>query len=111
MKISKMIEELKKTQDKFGDIEVIMASDSEGNSYSTIDENFRFSRIYEHEKDFIKTWDAGCISGTAQDAVDNFYKHAKVIGICLYPLFENMQDAEEAVKHAEKKKESQATGI
>ena len=105
MKIDKMIKELQAVKDKYGNIEVVMASDSEGNSYSTIDENFRYSRVYDNEKDFINAMSNGIVSGPAKEAIDGFYKNAPVIVICIFPLIENMQFAEEACKYAEKETE------
>lgn len=99
MKINKMIKELQEVEKKFGNIEVVMASDSEGNNYSTIDENFRYSRVYDKEKDFIKAMSNGIISGPAKEAVDDFYKRAPVIGICIFPLIENLEFAEDAVNY------------
>lgn len=99
MKINKMIKELQEVEKKFGDIEVVMASDSEGNSYSTIDENFRYSRVYDKEKDFINAMSNGTISYSAKEAVDGFYKRAPVIGICIFPLVENLEFAEDAVNY------------
>ena len=103
MKISKMILELKKAQKQFGDIEVVMSSDSEGNSFSTIDESLRYSRVYENEHDFVKAYEAGTISGPATEVVDNFFKKAKVVGLCLYPFAEDFEYAEKAVKYAQEK--------
>lgn len=99
MKINKMIKELQEVEKKFGDIEVVMASDSEGNNYSTIDENFRYSRVYDREKDFINAMNNGTISYSAKEAVDGFYKRAPVIGICIFPLVENLEFAEDAVNY------------
>lgn len=94
-----MIKELQEVEKKFGDIEVVMASDSEGNSYATIDENFRYSRVYDREKDFINAMNNGTISYSAKEAVDGFYKRAPVIGICIFPLVENLEFAEDAVNY------------
>lgn len=94
-----MIKELQEVEKKFGDIEVVMASDSEGNNYSTIDENFRYSRVYDREKDFINAMSNGTISYSAKEAVDGFYKRAPVIGICIFPLVENLEFAEDAVNY------------
>lgn len=99
MKINKMIKELQKVEKMFGDVEVVMSSDSEGNSYSTIDENFRYSRVYEHESDFIKANDRGLISGNPIDIVGDFYNKAKVIGICLFPWQEHFDYADQAVQY------------
>lgn len=99
MKINKMIKELQEIEKRFGDIEVVMASDSEGNNYSTIDENFRYSRVYDREKDFINAMSKGVVSGTAKEAIDGFYKNAPVIGICIFPLVENFEFAEDAVNY------------
>lgn len=43
IKIKKLIEELQKISDIFGDIPVILSRDEEGNSYSTMDPSDRFS--------------------------------------------------------------------
>lgn len=102
MKISEMIKELQKTQECFGDIEVVMASDSEGNSYSTIDENFRYSRVYEHESDFLSAASKGMVSGTPEEIIPQFYNNAKVIGICLFPWQEHFSFADEAVNYKTK---------
>ena len=102
MKISEMIKELNAVKEQFGDIEVVMSSDSEGNSYSTIDKNLRYSRVYEHESDFIRSASQGLISGPATEVVTNFYDNAKVIGICLFPWHEHFNSADEAVTYKPK---------
>lgn len=99
MKISEMINELQLAKDKFGDVEVIMAQDSEENAFATIDKNIRHSRVYENEKAFVDAYEAGCISGGPQKAVDDFFAHAKVIGVCLRPFAEYFRHAEEAVNY------------
>lgn len=43
IKIQKLIKELQKISDIFGDIPVVLSSDEEGNSYSTMDPSNRFS--------------------------------------------------------------------
>ena len=43
IQISKFIKELQKIQDIFGDIPVVLSSDEEGNSYSTMDPSNNFS--------------------------------------------------------------------
>ena len=94
-----MIKELKYTQESFGDIEVVMASDSEGNSYSTIDKNFRYSRVYENESNFLQAVGHGVVSGAPQEIIAGFYDKAKVIGICLFPWQEHFSFADEAVNY------------
>lgn len=97
MKVSEMIAGLQEIKAKYGDINVIMASDSEGNSYSTIDKNFKYSRVYEREDQFAKAYESGIISAKPTEAVDQFFKNSKVIGICLYPFQEDYESAESAV--------------
>ena len=99
MKISEMINELTLAKDKFGDVEVIMAQDSEGNAFATIGKGIRHSRVYENEKAFMDAYEAGCISGGAMKVVDDFFSRTKVIGVCLHPFAEYFKDAEEAVKY------------
>lgn len=104
MKISEMMNELQLAKEKFGDVEVIMAQDSEGNAFATIDDNIRHSRVYENEKAFVEAYEAGCISGGAKKAVDDFFARAKVIGVCLQPSAEYFRHAEEAVKYEHTRK-------
>lgn len=99
MKISEMITKLQKAKEKFGDVEVIMSQDSEGNAYSTISEDFNNSRVYEHEADLVNAWNAGAITGNPKERLDEFFKSAKVVGICLWPYHEYFKSAEEAVNY------------
>ena len=94
-----MIKELNAVKEQFGDIEVVMASDSEGNSYSTIDKNLRYSRVYEHESDFINAASMGTVTGKPTDIINDFYNKAKVIGICLFPWQEHFDYADKAVAY------------
>ena len=102
MKINEMIKELQAVSDKYGDIDVVMASDSEGNGYSTIDKNFRYSRVYEDETAFINAASRGTVTGKPMDLINDFYDKAKVIGICLFPWAEHFQAADEAVEYDKK---------
>ena len=43
IKINKLIKELQKISDIFGDIPVVLSRDEEGNAYSTMDPSDRFS--------------------------------------------------------------------
>lgn len=43
IKITKLIKELQKISETFGDIPVVLSSDEEGNSYSTMDPSNNFS--------------------------------------------------------------------
>lgn len=99
MKISEMIAKLETAQELFGDVEVIMSQDSEGNAYASIDEDFNHSRVYEHEADLVNAWNAGAITGNPKERLDEFFKSAKVIGICLWPYHEHFESAEEAVNY------------
>ena len=98
MKVSEMIAKLETVQELYGDVQVVMSSDSEGNSYSTIDKNLLYSRVYDKEDDFARAYEAGIISAKPKEAVDQFFKNSKVVGICLFPFQENYQSAESAVK-------------
>lgn len=96
MKLRKLLDELNLIKKNYGDdIEVVMSSDPEGNSYSTLEEQ-SISFVYEKEDDFVNAEVRGYLSENAQDVIDNFYKHSKVIGICLYPWNENIDSAERA---------------
>ena len=105
MKIKDLIAKLETCEELYGNIDVVMASDSEGNSYSTIDENIKHSKIYENEADFLRAGANGMLPRDApyQDIVEKFYKNAKVVGICLFPYQENFTYAEEAVEPEPKK--------
>ena len=99
MKISEMITKLQKAKEKFGDVEVIMSQDSEGNAYASISEDFNNSRVFEHEADLVNAWNAGAITGNPKERLDEFFKSAKVVGICLWPYYENFKSAEDAVNY------------
>lgn len=99
MKISEMITKLETAQDLFGDVEVIMSQDSEGNAYASISEDFNNSRVYEHEADLVNAWNAGSITGNPKERLDEFFKSAKVVGICLWPYHEYFKSAEDAVNY------------
>lgn len=98
MKIKDLIAKLKTCEELYGNIDVVMASDSEGNSYSTIDENILYSKVYANEADFLRTGCSGGLRGESYpDIVEKFYKNASVVGICLYPFQENFEYAEDAI--------------
>lgn len=77
MKINEMIKELQAVEQRYGDIDVVMSSDSEGNSYSTIDKNLRYSRVYENETAFIGAASSGTVTGKPMDLINDFYDKAK----------------------------------
>lgn len=109
MKIQALINELESIKKIRGsDIEVIVSVDPEGNSFSTL-ETQSISYVFQGEDDFVNAHAAGCLSGDAQKIVDDFYNHAKVVGICLYPWEEGFNTAEDACnwpkKLEEKRKE------
>lgn len=96
MKLRELLNELNSIKKNYGDdIEVVMSSDPEGNSYSTLEQQ-SISFVHDKEDDFVNAQVRGFLSGNAQDVIDNFYKHSKVIGICLYPWNENIDSAEQA---------------
>lgn len=68
MKIKQLIKRLQGIEKKYGDIPVILSSDEEGNSYSSIDSEWSFGSITDEENN-----------------------PDKVIGVCIYP-FENFWD-------------------
>lgn len=98
MKVKELIAKLETIEEKYGDVEVVMASDSEGNSYSTIDNNVIHSKVYENEAGFLRAGYKGELrNGAYPDIVEKFYKSAKVVGVCLFPWSEGFEYAEDAV--------------
>ncbi len=98
MKVKDLIAKLETIEEKYGNVEVVMATDSEGNSYSTIDDNVIHSKVYENEANFLRAGYQGQLrNGAYPDIVEKFYKNAKVVGVCLFPYAENFEYAEEAV--------------
>ena len=99
MKIAQVIKVLKSWEKEFGNIEVVMSIDPEGNSYSTLDPRWSFAGVREGEDRFIS--DQLNKSKTAKDVSDRekeFLATAKMIGVCLYPYYEGYESAERAVK-------------
>ena len=78
MKIKQLVKRLKHIEKVYGDVPVILSSDPEGNSYSTIDDKWSFGEIRDERLD-------GC--------PDN-----PCIGICIYPFEEFFDDYIKAVK-------------
>lgn len=105
MKLRELLNELEIIKKIAGDdIEVVVSSDSEGNSFGTISHGC-FSYVHEKEDDFVKAQRAGCLSGNVQDVINKFFKNAKTIGICIYPWEEGFESAEQACKADEVKEE------
>lgn len=53
MEIKKLIKVLQMWEKEYGNIQVVMSTDSEGNSYSTLEDRFSFSPVRDGEDDFI----------------------------------------------------------
>ena len=107
MKIKDLIAKLETCEELYGNIDVVIAADSEGNSFSTIDDNILHSKVYANEADFLRAGYRGQLTGGAYpEVVEKFYKNAKVIGICLYPYEEDFEYAEDAISFRSEPKKS-----
>ena len=108
MKIQALINELESIKKIRGsDIEVVLSVDPEGNSFSTLEPQ-SISYVFQGEDKFVDAHAAGCLSGDAKKIIDDFYNHAKVVGICLFPWEEGFNTAEDACnwpKKLEKKRQ------
>lgn len=96
MNIKTLIKHLQLLKNDYGDeLEVVLSSDSEGNSYSTIDK-FSICTVFENEDNFIDSMRLG--DDKEKEKFKNFFNKAKRIGVCIYPFEENYASAEAAVK-------------
>lgn len=88
MTVSELIKELQKIK-KYcgGDIKIVLSSDSEGNSYSTLDKSY--SLVRDMEDSII------CLYKGPQ--IKEKLMEQKVIGVCLFPFEEGYESAENAV--------------
>ena len=77
MKAKDLVKELNEYVDKYGDhLEVVISTDEEGNSYSTVE-----------------IGSLALVTGGP---------HLKPVGVVIYPFEEGYDSAEEAVKHIDK---------
>lgn len=102
MEIKKLIKVLQMWEKEYGNIQVVMSTDSEGNSYSTLEDRFSFSPVRDGEDDFIGRMIAEKKLNSMTKEEKEFCDKAKIVGICLYPFGEGFETAEEAVKKQEK---------
>lgn len=102
MKIKEMIAKLETWEELYGNIEVVMSVDPEGNSYSTIDNRWSFAAVRDGEDDFIDRMIAEKKLNSMTQEEKEFNDNAKIVGLCLYPFEEGYDSAEEAVKHIDK---------
>ena len=102
MKIKDMIAKLETWEELYGNIEVVMSTDPEGNSYSTIDNRWSFAAVRDGEDDFIARMIAERKLNSMTKEEKEFNNKAKIIGLCLIPFEEGYDSAEEAVKHIDK---------
>lgn len=75
MKINDLMARLISIQKDYGNVPVVLSTDSEGNSYGTLNEN-----------------------GSLRKVMVMNDKGIKVVGICLYPFEEGFYDVIEAVQ-------------
>lgn len=102
MKIKDLISTLELYKNKYGNINVVLSVDPEGNSYSTIDSKYSFCCVRDGE-DMIydkayKTTKGNRIN--FNDYVDTELKKHKVIGVCIYPFDEGFSTPESAIKES-----------
>ena len=76
MKISELIKKLEVSIKEFGDLPIIVSSDSEGNSFGTLNKN------------------SLCL---IED-----YNTGKIKGVCLYPFADGFYDADKACSFKDK---------
>lgn len=105
MKIQALINELESIKKIRGsDIEVVLSVDPEGNSFSTLEPQ-SISYVFQGEDKFVDAHKAGCLSGDAEKIIDDFFTHAKAVGICLFPWEEGFNTAEDACNWPKKREE------
>lgn len=112
MTISQMITLLKYFEKHYGgDIQVVMSSDTEGNSFSTTDFSNCACPVREKEDEMTdKAINDFAIKnrGIEPEKIENVNAYVekrinklKVIGVCLFPYIEGYRTAEKAVKNEE----------
>lgn len=77
MTINGLIKVLQDFKKQHGDVPVIMSSDTEGNSFSTLDPRFSPCQVLNDTSD-------------------------KTIGLCLYPYHEHLEDMVEAINMSQR---------
>lgn len=106
MKLKQFIKELQEMQQYIGkDVEVVLSSDSEGNSYSTIDSQ-SLLYIYCGEDKFIDA--ASHVSFNHED-IKRFCTRDRISGVCIYPFRENYKSAEDATNWRKLEEEKELT--
>lgn len=102
MKLKELIKHLQSIKAKYGgDLEVVLSSDSEGNSFSTLDIQGSLGLVHENEEAF---FERAVKENLSEEEERKWLNNAKVIGLTLFPWEEGFETSETAVKASKRAK-------